>query len=237
MSPLERIWRDIVFLDGLARTLYAYRHLKPTGKRTLADDLEASVDKHRDNLAFRFEDASLTYAAFEARANAYAHWALAQGLKRGDTVALFMGNKPDYVACWFGLSKVGVITALINSNLMGAPLAHCLAISNAAHVIVEHALIAAYEAVAPTLAQALTLWDDEGALEDALGAMPATRPPASLRAGLKITDPALLVYTSGTTGAPKAAKITHLRAMGMLRAFGGAGHASARDRVYLTLPL
>src|SRR5262245_21049609 len=129
MGLVERLKRDIVFLDGLARSLYAYRDLKVGAAVTVADDLERSVDKYADNVAFRFEGASTTYRQLEARANAYAHWAQAQGLKQGDAVALVMGNKPDYVACWFGLAKIGVVTALINTNLVGAPLAHCINIS------------------------------------------------------------------------------------------------------------
>ncbi len=237
MGVLERVRNDIALIDGLRRTLAAYSKLSATGDETVADDLEASMDKHAGNLAFRFEGASMTYAALEARANRYAHWALAQGLKPRDTVALFMANKPDYVACWFGLSKVGVVTALINTNLTGAPLAHCLNISNARHIIASAELADALEHVRPNLTHTPTFWIEGAPLEAALAAVSDARPDKSARAEIKSADAVLLVYTSGTTGAPKAAKMTHVRVMGMLRAFIGGGHAKASDRVYVTLPL
>lgn len=45
-------------------------------------------------------------------------------LKKGDCVAVFMENKPEYAGIWLGLSKLGVITALINTNLKGQQLMH-----------------------------------------------------------------------------------------------------------------
>jgi acyl-coenzyme A synthetase/AMP-(fatty) acid ligase len=47
-------------------------------------------------------------------------------LKKGDCVALFLENKPEYVATWIGLSKIGVISALINTNLQNQPLLHSI---------------------------------------------------------------------------------------------------------------
>ena len=78
----------------------------------MADDFEQAVDAYAANVAFRFEGKLWTYAEFDAQANRIAHWALAQDLKPGDCVALFMENRPDYVAVWAGLAKVGVVTAL-----------------------------------------------------------------------------------------------------------------------------
>jgi solute carrier family 27 fatty acid transporter 1/4 len=56
-------------------------------------------------------------------------------MKRGDTVALFMESKPEYVCIWLGLSKIGVVTALINSNLRQTPLIHSIRVSNSHAVI------------------------------------------------------------------------------------------------------
>ena len=50
------------------------------------------------------------------------------GIKRGDTVALMMDNRPEYVAIWLGLAKVGIVTALVNCNLRDQPLLHALQI-------------------------------------------------------------------------------------------------------------
>ena len=63
---------------------------------------------------------SLTYRALAERANAFARWALDQGLAKGETVCLMMSNRPEYMAIWLGLTRVGVVVSLINTNLRGA---------------------------------------------------------------------------------------------------------------------
>ncbi|MGE0828222.1 MAG: long-chain-acyl-CoA synthetase [Hyphomonadaceae bacterium] len=237
MSFLARLGAELATIDGVLQTAWAYRGLKADGLLTIADDIEKSCDRFATRPAFRFEGAEWSYAQFEARANRYAHWALGQGLKRGDVVALFMTNQPDYVACWMGLAKVGVVTALVNSGLVGGPLAHCINISEAKHLIFSADLTEAVSSVRGQFNAQPQEWALEGNLATALLRAPATRPAASHRDGLKSTDLALYVFTSGTTGAPKAARMTHLRVLGMLRAFIGGGHARESDRVYLTLPL
>ena len=64
--------------------------------------------------------ASLDYAALAALARRWAHWALGEGLQPGDRVALMMENCPAYPAIWIGLSRVGVVVALLNNQLVGA---------------------------------------------------------------------------------------------------------------------
>ena len=123
----------------------------PTSNQLICDDLEAAVDKHAQRNAVIFEGKATTYAQLDAMANRFAHWAVGRGIKRGDTVALFMPNRTEYIAVWFGLSKVGVATALINSNLTGPSLAHSLTISGAAHLIVDTESQPAFEAIRESL--------------------------------------------------------------------------------------
>lgn len=113
------------------------KSIAPDSSNLICDDLEAAVDKWRDRPAITFEGKSVTYAELDAIANRYAHWAKGQGLTKGQTVALFMPNRLEYLAIWYGLTKVGVATALINNQLTGAALAHCLNISQALHCIVD----------------------------------------------------------------------------------------------------
>src|SRR5262249_20548280 len=158
---------------------------------------------------FRFEGRSLTYGEFDALANRYAHWALAQGVKRGEVIALFMTTRPDFVACWMGLAKVGIVTALVNTNLAGAPLAHSINIANADHVVISSDLVGIYKGVGGQLMRTPKAWvlaagaglpADVEDLEAALQSASAERPLASYRAEMKSADIALYVYTSGTTG-------------------------------------
>jgi fatty-acyl-CoA synthase len=243
MGVFQRIQREFDMIGGLQRTLKAAEGVGADSDITIGDDIERTVDKHPNNLAIRFEGRDWSYAQLDAQANRFAHWALAQGMKKGDAVALFMTNRPEYIACWIGLAKIGVITALINTNLQGGPLTHCINISEADHVILSSDLAEAYHAVAGNLARKPTAWAQGGPmqgardLDEALKGASDARPPAALKDALKGADLAMYVYTSGTTGAPKAARMPHWRVMGMMRAFIGGGRGTSKDRVYITLPL
>lgn len=126
------------------------------------DEAEATIDRFAEKTAFLFEGETLTFGGFDARANRVANWALVEGFKPGDTIALVMENCPDYVAIWLGLSKVGVVTALINANLEGSGLAHCIAIVDAKAIIASGNQTDNVRAVLPVLAGAPTLWDMDG---------------------------------------------------------------------------
>ncbi|MBU1288731.1 MAG: long-chain-acyl-CoA synthetase [Alphaproteobacteria bacterium] len=239
------------FLSILAREAQFYRsirgltkwtaYISPDSERLVADDVEDVVDRHGANVAFRFEGTLTTYDEFEARANQFANWALEQGLTTGDCVALFMENRPDYVAFWYGMSKIGIVTALINSNLEGDALAHCINIADAKRIIIGTEQDSAIRSSAGLFTSAPAVWSLGGSegldLEAALKGTPATRPSREHRAALRGRDLCLYVYTSGTTGLPKAAKLTQARTQGMMRTFISPCHITERDRIYLTLPL
>ncbi len=241
LSDLSMNWKVVT---GLRRTLKGLGEIDPEGFNLVPDDLEASVDRHAANVAFRFEGRLLTYREFEAIANRVAHWALGEGLGRGDVVALYMENRPEYVATWYGLSKIGVVTALINNQLTDESLAHCINISGAAAVIAGEEQDAGLASAIDRLDNGPSLWTWGGTpsnrvrdLGAALEGMSTERPSRQFREGMKAGDLALYVYTSGTTGLPKAARLTHARTQGMLRTFIGPCRVTARDRVYVTLPL
>ncbi len=245
MGIKARLRREVRFVGGLYRTLRRLKGVSPASPWLICDDLEAATDKHPQRTAITFEGKSLTYAQLDAMANRFAHWATGRGIKKGDTVALFMPNRIEYVAIWYGLSKVGVATALINNNLTGAALCHCLKISSAAHLIADGETAPAFEAVRENLGRKMTEWIVGGGapradrdLDQALKGVSALRPTReTARYGLTAKDVALYIYTSGTTGLPKAAKITHMRAESYMRGFAGATGAGPLDRIYCVLPL
>jgi fatty-acyl-CoA synthase len=246
MSPWARIARELRFLSGMARLFWRIRAIAPDSDTLICDDWEAACEKFADHTALLFEGERLTYRQLDALANRFAAWGLAAGVARGDSVALLLPNRAEYVAAWLGMAKIGAAAALINNNLTGAALAHCLSISGASHVITDTDSLAALGTIRAGLARPLTYWviDAAGELGDAQRALDLKTPklapeapPRSLRTGLKARDTALYIYTSGTTGMPKAAKIAHTRAQLYMRAFAGATGANAGDRIYCALPL
>src|SRR5208282_6299632 len=93
-------------------------------------------------------DERLSYRALAERANLYAQWAIRQGVSFGDVVCLLMPNCPEYFAIWLGITRVGGIVALLNTNLAGESLAHAINIVAPKHVIVGAALADALADVA-----------------------------------------------------------------------------------------
>ena len=243
MGLFSAIKREFGFVSGLLRV---FREVSKVGAGSgvrVPDKLEAVVDRHPDRPMALLDDGEISYRDYEAYANRVAHWALDQGLKPGDTVALFMTNRWEYIAIWFGLSKVGIVISLINNQLSGHSLAHCLTIGETQHAIVEGELAGAYDSARAHDLGAIEAWVLDGSLEgaksfgDALAAMPAERPDPILRDSVKPEDPVLKMFTSGTTGLPKAALMTHIRALYYLHVFAVAARSTPQDRMMMVLPL
>ncbi len=243
MSLATRIRREWRFLRPLVRTLNRVRSVASNSPHLSCDDLEEAVDRFRDRPAMLFEGKTLTYGEFDALANRYASWGLSQRLRPGQTVAILLPNRPDYVAAWYGLNKIGVICALINNNLSGPALANCIKLSKAAQVIVDAETSPALEAVRGQLDAPVVVWTlgaaygEARALTTALKGSSGVRPDRTARAELTARDTALYIFTSGTTGLPKAARITHMRVQLYMRGFAGATGAGPEDRVFCALPL
>jgi fatty-acyl-CoA synthase len=243
MSFTAAIRREYVYISSIARTLWLLRKVKPHSTRTIADIVAAQARKTPDAPAIIHAEGTWSYAALDARANRYARWAMAQGVGHGGAVALLMENRPDFIAAWLGLFKVGASVALINTNLTGQALAHSIAIAGAAHAIVGDEMKAAFDGALPHLEKAPRPWfqgatqQEQGDLDDALMALPDTDPGPRARGPLILKDRAFFIYTSGTTGLPKAANFSHMRMLFMMTGFVGALQPKPSDRIYDPLPL
>ena len=218
---------------------------------TVADRFEERARDRGAHPFIVFEGRRVSYAETNAAANRVAHAVRETGLARGDTAGLLMENRPEYVACWAGLAKLGVTAGLINPNVRGRALAHALDTIGARVVLAGSECAGALESLAPeALArlEALVVPDparpapeqippfarDLGA---ALAAAPEGDPPASLRAALTAGEPLFDMFTSGTTGLPKAARLSHMRWLGVGDAMSGVCGYGPGDVIYCVLPL
>ena len=241
MGDYQTIQREVGTIMTLRRFKKWTDDITPDSSNLVADDFEKSVDKYPNNVAWRFEGNLTTYSEMDAVANKVANWALGLGLQAGDAVALFMENRPEYVSIWYGLSKIGVVVGLINHNLTDKALAHCVNIAEAKLIITGAEQDEAIRSADGLFEGAPKIWSlggQEG--EDLVQALASTsdaRPDRSHREHLRGKDLCLYVYTSGTTGLPKAARLTQARTQGMLRSFIAPCKITSRDRIYITLPL
>src|ERR1700730_726010 len=206
-----------------------------------ADLVDDWATRQPDRAALISETETFSYRALSERVNQYARWALASGIKKGDAVCLLMPSRPDYVAAWLGIGKVGGVVALINTKLVGQSLAHCINLAKADHVILAGELADIFETARPHLDRAPKISvhggeTGEANLNAVLNALDGSPLSPAERREISTSDRALL-YTSGTTGLPKAASISHRRIQNWGYWFAGLTNASPEDRLYDCLPV
>ncbi|XP_038558127.1 very long-chain acyl-CoA synthetase-like [Micropterus salmoides] len=193
-----------------------------------------------------FEESSYTYCQADHESNRVARALSTHAhLKEGDTVALFLGNEPQFVWLWLALAKLGCIASLLNYNIRSKSLLHCFSCCDAKVVVAGAELRGAVEEVLPTLKQqgirVFILSEDcdvEGIESLCDKIRQASDEPLSprLRANINIKSPVLYIYTSGTTGLPKAAVINHER-LWMSSFLQSIAGVCSDDIIYIYLPL
>lgn len=171
------------------------------------------------------------------RVNQYAQFWLSRGVQKGDLVALYMVNSPDFPLAWIGLWAVGAAPAMINYSLAGKALLHCMGISTARLMLVDgdEAARKRIEDVRDRLegVEIMYLEDVKAEIES----MPPERPPDELREHITLNSPMSLLYTSGTTGFPKACILPMAAGFNqaLLREVGGI-KVDPKERFYNCMP-
>jgi fatty-acyl-CoA synthase len=228
-------------LRDWVRALEATAPIAANPQRILPRVIEELAETRGDAPALLSASECLTYSALDERVNRYARWALEQNLGNGETVCLVMPNRPEYLAIWLGVTKVGAVVALINTNLRGTALAHCLDIAKPKHIIVAAGLCDEVRAALAPMASRPKIWshgsDAFARIDRAIEKLSGERLTEAERRGVTIADRALHIYTSGTTGLPKAANVSHHRLMQWSFWFAGLMNTCPDDRMYDCLPL
>jgi fatty-acyl-CoA synthase len=245
MKFLERLQGDLTFLRGAWRAIRRTSPIARHPKRIfplLVDELAA---RYGDKPALVSNRESLTYWMLAARSCRYARWAMAQGVGKGDVVGLLMTNRPEYVAIWLGIIRAGGTVALLNTNLAGPALAFCIDSVAPKHVIVAGDLADTLSSSDPYRKTAPRIWlhgeanpsHSHPRLDEAVLTFDGAALSAAERPHLTIEDKALFIFTSGTTGMPKAANVNHFRLMLAANAFAGVMNTGPDDCMYDCLPM
>jgi fatty-acyl-CoA synthase len=228
-------------LQDWVRALGATAPIAGNPRRILFNVIEDVAAVRGETPALISARETLTYRSLIERANRYARWTLAQNLAKGDAIALMMPNRPEYLAIWLGITSVGGVVSLINTNLRGASLAHCLDITTPKHVIVAAELNEEFRSATELLASRPKIWshgsDDFTRVDREIEAFTTEPLGVAERRGVTIADRALHIYTSGTTGLPKAANVSHRRLMQWSFWFAGLMNTAPDDRMYDCLPM
>jgi fatty-acyl-CoA synthase len=246
MSPIDT---SVAAQSGISSSqawLHALELTAPISRnrhRILSTVIEEVAARMGDAPALLSDRETLTYGEVACRANRYARWALEQGLAKGDVVCLLMTNRPEYFAVWLGITSVGVVVSLLNTNLVGSSLAHSIRIVSPKRIIASAEFVNSLNVVLPQLELSPRIWihgqayptfpridlDVESYSSESLSSIE--------RRDTAIDDLALYIYTSGTTGLPKAAKVSHARAMQWSHWFAGMMDVQPSDRMYNCLPM
>jgi fatty-acyl-CoA synthase len=187
---------------------------------------------------------TLTYRDLAGAKNAYAHWAAAQLTAPGEAICLFMGNSASYFAIWLGVIQAGGCAALININLRGEALIHSIASAGARTIVADAALLPLLQDIRSALPSGTILWlHGEQPTAEMVphafyrSAYPDDKVAEAPSALIGSDATALLIFTSGTTGYPKAARISHHRLLEWSLWFAGMMDTQKDDRLYNCLPM
>ncbi|XP_052597425.1 long-chain fatty acid transport protein 6 [Peromyscus californicus insignis] len=238
-------WDDLWFLLKVVRYGIQMEIYKLRGELVTVLDKFLSHARRQPQKAFIiYEGDVYTYEDVDKTSNRVAHAFLNHSsLKRGDVVALLMSNEPDFIHVWFGLAKLGCVVAFLNSNIRCNSLLHCICTCEPTAVVVGGDLLGSIEEILPSLPRHITVWGMKDSvpqgvvsLQGKLSLASDEPVPTSHHVTSSLKSTCLYIFTSGTTGLPKAAVISHLQVLkGSLGlwAFG----CTADDIIYLTLPL
>ena len=211
--------------------------------RTMPAIVDEMAKRQGDAPALLSDGQCLTYDGLASRKNQYARWALGQQIQKDEVVGLLMRNCPEYYAAWMGISAMGGVTALLNTNLSGTALLHCVQAANAKHIIVAEEFAEATAEVVSQMGNKPELWI-HGAKDTRCRRIDRDveqRSGSALRQderrSVGIEDRALCVFTSGTSGLPKAANLSHARVLQWSYWFAGMLDIEKQDRMYNCLPM
>lgn len=228
----------------------AASRIKPADRYTLADRIEEKAASQGARTLLVYGNERLSYAEVDARANQVAHALHVRGLRCGDVCALAMENRLEFFVYWFGLAKLGVVTAVINTQVTGRPLIHALESTQARAVIVGEECLANFAVTEGRPDQPLYLVADvekpaeadhrtfvSADITSEVAAASRVTFPREGRAEVRAEETMLLIFTSGTTGLPKAARYSHMRWMSSGDVMEVTLGVTPDDVFYCCLPL
>ena len=185
----------------------------------LAELVRAAAQRSPDKAAFLSHDQTQTWAEVDARVDAMARALAELGLAAGDRVAVQLGNTLDFPAAYFGALRAGMVAVPINTGYTADELRHCLGDSGASALVTSGAGAGTGLALAGEL-ERLQHVLVSGAGLPPVGAqalepmLSATGPPVEPLGAAE--DLAVVIYTSGTSGRPKGAMLSHRALLGNL---------------------
>jgi len=235
--------------DKMDKRAMSARSVSPSQMYSIADRLEAQSEKQGDAPFLIYQGKTFTYSEVNEQSNKFAKAIQARGLKEGDVCAIAIENRPEFFFTWFGLTKLGVVVAFINTQVQGNVLEHAIQTTGSDVIIVGEECVNRFVDTPELAHKKIWLIADAEVTEkaqlpdwidtsfDASVASCSGENCSFSRNSTKGETPTLLIFTSGTTGLPKAAIYSHMRWLTSGDVMVDTIGAKPDDVFYCCLPL
>ncbi len=241
---LTLVWRLNSFL-----LKEEFEKIGPDKKVSLGKCLERNAVKFSDNKALLYEDQEYTYKELNEWINRYSNFFLSLGVERGEIINVFLENRPELMFIMAAMSKIGTIGSLINTRQRATTLKHSLKLNPVRIYIIGEELIDAFEDVREELE--LTSKDKlyfiadkgekdipEGFIDFKAQVIDQDIQNPSTTGDILGRETYVFIFTSGTTGLPKAAHIRNVHTVGSMFGWGKmALNMQPDDVYYISLPI
>lgn len=207
----------------------------------IRDLLETQAEKYPDKIFLYFDDQRITYRDLDLRVNRVANAFRRMSIKKGDRVAIMLPNCPEFLYTWMGLNKIGAVEVPINVGFTEKEVGYILHHSEASGIVIHQDYYPIFDKVrreeVPNLREVI-FWGD--------GIPPSGVVPFSVlldeesglaRVELSEDDPAVCIYTSGTTDRPKGVLNSHKSWVLTGEAYAFTVGITSDDRVMTSNPL
>ena len=226
-----------------------FEKIGPDLKGSLGKCLEENAIKYANNKALFFEDEVYTHKELNEWINRYANFFLSLGVEKGEVINVFLENRPDLMFIMGAMSKIGTIGSLINTRQRSATLRHSLKLNEVRFYVIGEELIDAFEEVKEDLELTeedklyfLKENDESGIpegymdLKEIIKHQDIKNPSTTKE--MFGRDTYVFIFTSGTTGLPKAAHIRNVHTLGAILGWGKmALNLKTDDIYYISLPM
>lgn len=220
------------------------------GRMNLVSKLEETASEKPDSIACRFKDHMMTYQELNEHIQRFADGLQKAGMEKGDHLALLLGNSPDFIIAFFGALKAGIVVVPINPLYTPTEIGYMLTNGDVKAIVGVSQLLPLYESMHESLPKVeLVILCQTGEAEpeaaDPEVRMKMTtfakilRPTSAAKQNQELVpdDTAVILYTSGTTGKPKGAMLTHQNLYSNANDVAGYLGMDEKDNVVCALPM
>ncbi|MFD2726775.1 long-chain-acyl-CoA synthetase [Hyunsoonleella rubra] len=243
-----RIVKLVPQLPRFVKNIKKAKSITPESLQSIGKIIEYNAENHGSTIALQFEDQTYTYKHFNEISNRYANYLQELGVKNNETIIVILENRPELLFLITACAKIGAIISLINPNQKGEVLIHSIELATSTHFFIGEELISNFEDVKSSLSQASNhkyYWISDTGLNDCPTGyvnlkqtlVNANSNNPSNTQNIKAGQVYAYVFTSGTTGLPKASRQTHKKWLSAYYWFGKVNmNLNPNDVMYVPLP-